>query len=328
MSKSKPHKEVIGKSAAMLLAYNYDLARIDVREYAAPLGTLFHSQAWKDIFTRRNVLARAATTGAYAAFKQMEEIDRKVASMILHAMFDYYRVREKQIDGKTINLREFFNDFVRTPEQKELYEQFSLDVNSSVALVDVLESMLIDAKSTLRQLDPALVLGEFDNVKQALKPLQDFSFLSHRDEHDKLSALFADYAEEVEEYLRMKTSLFVHEYTELRQALVNSGEMQSKNKKKHSDKEYLTELLANYFYIMSPAVTEDEESRKRVDIHKKAEKAINAFSKDEYEELMPVVLELYKQASTIHMAHDAINLLLKNLPETELTKKILKYIQE
>lgn len=320
MAKTKTQKELLAQVSQSSLAWNYDLTRVDAREYAAPLQVLFNSQVWKDIFIRRNKLFGAAMHGDATAFKQIDQLDRKVAMLILQGMFQYCQDRQKQIDGRKVTLNEYFVDFVRTPEQHELYNQFSTDVDSAMMLADVLENLLKGAQETLTKLDPALVLSEFDSIKAATKALADFSHIHHRDEHENLASLFCDYAEEVEEYLRMKTVLFVGKYKELRESLINNGKMQEKTIKKHTDREYATDLLANYFHNTA----KDKETKKQA--LPRATAAIKAFTDEELEEAMPTIIDLYRQSESIHMAKEHINGTIKTLPETEATKKIVANI--
>lgn len=320
MAKTKTQKELIAQVSQSSLAWNYDLTRVDAREYAAPLQVLFLSQTWKDIFIRRNKLFGAAMHGDANAFKQIDQLDRKVAMLILQGMFKYCQERQKQIDGKVVTLRDYFEDFVRTPEQHELYNKFSSNVDSAMILADILDSILKEAQETLTKLDPALVLNEFNSIKAATKALADFSHIHHRDEHEELASLFCDYAEEVEEYLRMKTVLFVGKFKELRESLINNGKMTEKPVKKHTDREYATDLLANYFHNTA----KDKEQKKTV--YPRATAAIRQFSDDELQEALPTIIELYRQAEAIHMARERLNGVIKTLPENESSKKIVSYI--
>lgn len=320
MAKTKNQKELLASVAQSTLAWNYDLTRVDAREYAAPLQVLFNSQIWKDIFIRRNKLFGAAMHGDPQAFKQIDQLDKKVAMLILQAMFHFCQERQKQIDGQKVTLNEYFTDFVRTPEQHELYNQFSNEVDSAMLLADVLENVLKGAQETLTKLDPALILSEFDSIKAATKALGDFSHIHHRDEHEELASIFCDCAEEVEEYLRMKTSLFIAKYRDLRESLINNGKMTQKVVKKHTDREYTSDLLANYFHNTAQTETEKATARSR------ANEAIKQFSDEELQEAMPIIIDLYRQAEAIHMAKEHINGTIKTLPETEATKKIVDHI--
>lgn len=320
MAKTKTQRELLSNISNSPVAFNYDLTRVRPDEYAAPLTVLFNSEKWKDVFIRRKKLFRAAMTRDQMALKQIIQIDQKVGMMLLSAMFQYSQERSKQIDGGKVTLNEYFTDFVRTPEQHELYDKFSLEIDMALCMSDIMENVLNDAKSSLRKLDPALVLSEYDALKEAMKALSDFSHIQHRDEHNDLTSLFLDYAEEVEDYLRIKTALFASQYKNLREALIAKGEIKAKTIKKHTDREYVSDLLANYIFVMT-----DKESVK-VQASQLAKKAINALDDKEIEEVMPALIEFYRQSQNIHMAKDKIATTKMSLPNTEATKKIAPFI--
>lgn len=317
MAKTRTQKELLAEVKNSTFAYNYDLTRVDPREYAAPVGALFQSQTWKDLFIRRNTLFRAAQHGDANAFRQIEQIDRKVALLLLQSMFQYAQRRQNSIDGRTVSLNEYFDDFVRTKEQHKLYDDFSMDLDCAMVLADILETFILDAKETLKKLDPALVLQEFDAIGHATKVLRDFTHIHHRDMPLELDSLFADNADEVEEYLRMKTALFVKKYKEKRAELVAEGKMADGGRKKHSDKEYLTDLCSNYFYVRDGR---HNGAKAQAD----ARALVQSVSEEELETFMPAVIDLYRATEQIYMAKEQIGTFVRNLPDTELTKKILK----
>lgn len=316
MAKTRKQKDLLSEVKNSTLAYNYDLTRVDPREYAAPISAIFQSQIWKDMFIRRNTLFRAAQNGDANAFKQIEQIDRKVALILLQGMFQYSQHRQNAIDGRTVSLNEYFDDFVRTKGQRELFNSFSLNLDCAMVLADILESFLLDAKETLVKLDPSLVLQEFDAINNATKILRDFTHIHHRDMHPTLDSMFADNAEETEEYLRMKTALFVEKYKAKRAELVSGGELAAGGKKKHSDREYLTDLCSNYFYVR-------DKKKNGADAQQKARALVQSVSDEEIEAFMPVAVELYNASQQIHMADERITTQMRNLPDSELSRKIL-----
>lgn len=320
MAKTKTQQELLSNVRESSLTYNYDLTRVDPREYAAPLYILFNSEIWKDIFIRRNKLFRAAMHGDVNAFRQIDQLDRKVGYMILQAMFKFSKERQEQIKGNIVTLDEYLDDFVRTEEQKELHNDFSLAVDTAIIVADILESTLNDAKDTLKKLDPSLILSEFDSINAATKALRDFTAIHHRDEHEELQTLFFDYVEEVEEYLRMKTLVYIEQHKNLRQSLINSGQIKETKKKKHTDREYLTDILSNYIYNTTKQKMDRQTSFER------AKSAIRNFTDEELQEAMPVIIELFRHAESIHMAKEGINATIKSLPETEATKKLINAI--
>jgi len=303
-----------------VMMLNYDLTQVDSREYAAPLNILFSSEEWKDLFKRRQVHVKAAVLKNDAiSRKQIEQIDRKAAAMVLNSLIDYSVEIQKQDNGSTINLHDYFSDFVRTKEQKELYKEFSLKLNSAFFMSDIMESLLNGCKETLKKLDPSVVLTEFTALKNAMNVLKDFTHLHHRNEHDALKQMFLDEIEECEEFLRMRVALFLGKYDDKHKELTNNGEISVNKARKYSDREYCIDLLANDLIVNGKV-------ENRVKAVSEAKHILSNFNDDEIEEVMPVIHKIFCVSEAVHMAKKERNILVKNIPDTDLGKRIVKHI--
>lgn len=305
-------------SNPITIQYNYDLARCTPDDYIAILNTLFNSEKWHELFVRRAKFFRVIANRSDAkAIREVDAIDTKAARLLLSTMVQFANARVKQQSGRVVTLREYFDDFVRTKEQEELYENFSNRLDSAIVLADILEVMLSDALDSLRQLDPSCVLGEFDGIKDAMKQLKDFTSIHHNKENNELTTIFCDFAEEVEDWIRPKIAIFLKKYKDHREALVARGELKP-TKKPMSDREWMIMRMEDYFYVSGPTKGKAHESKQ------KARQYVNAITDEEMPQAKEYIAKLVTESERIRMAHDAILVLNRNLPPNDTSIKLLK----
>lgn len=209
MSKEQQQQEV--RSLARR-SFAYDLSKVEPEHYAAPLGQLFHTPKWIETMKRRNKLVRSliASRDNTGIFKKIDETDRQVKDMIFMAMVEY---QKKLPTARRICLKDYFTDFVKTPEQHEIYADFKMHLNLAVAIFDCAEAILTDAQADLKKLDPTSLLQEFDGLKYALAPLRNFSDLRYHNQHPELSEIFMDYIEDVQTKLTFRTKEYLDAYS-------------------------------------------------------------------------------------------------------------------
>lgn len=190
----------------------YDLSGVKPEHYAAPLGQLFHTPKWIATMKRRNNLVRSliGSRDNTGIFKKIDETDRQVKDMIFTAMVEY---QMKLPSVRRICLTDYFSEFVKTPEQHDIYADFKMHLNLAVAMFDCAEAILTDAQQDLKKLDPNTLLHEFDGLKQALSPLRAFSDLRFHGQHPDLADIFTDYTEDVQTKLSFRTKEYLDAYT-------------------------------------------------------------------------------------------------------------------
>lgn len=209
MSKEQQRQEARSMARRMLA---YDLSKVNPEHYAAPLGQLFHTPKWIETMKRRSKLVRSLMDNRdnTGIFKKIEETDRQVKEMIFTAMVEY---QMKLPTVRRICLQDFFNDFIKTREQHEIYADFKIHLNLAIAIFDCAEAYLVDAREDLKKLDPTCLLQEFDGLKGAIKPLRDFSDLRYHGQHPELADIFTDFIEDVQTKLAFRTKEYLDAYT-------------------------------------------------------------------------------------------------------------------
>ena len=299
--------------------YNYDLTKVRTEEYAGQLDIMLNSELWHDMMERRTKVFKAAMNGDKNAFNQVRKIDDTYAKIVFNTLVNYSLSKQKEENCRTILLRDYFADFVRTDEQKQLYDEYSQRIDAAVFVADVLETMLGNAEEKLKELDPTTLLQEFDGIRKALKVLHDFTYLHHRKEHNDLTSLFCDYAEECEEWLMNKSVLYAKEYYDKREALIASEEIKTKKQQLRSDREWLTERLHDYFYQVGDTKDKVQEAKK------KAQKVIAELTDEEFEELMPILSDLSVEQDRIRMARNKLKVIDDSILRSKAADKIVSY---
>ena len=310
----------------MTVQRNYDLSRCNTVEYASVLDALFNSTPWRDLFIRRakffRIIANRVDT---KAIREVDNIDTKAGKLLLASMVEFSLSRAKENSGRVVTLNEYLEDFVRTEEQFECYQDFSIRINSAEVIADILETMLDSAKNTLAKIDPSCVTQEFEGIKAALKALKNFTTLHHRMENEELTTMFCDFAEEVEDWLLPKAAIFYKQYQDKRENLISSGAMKGNKSKKRSDREWLEERLIDYFYVNLKLTKEEDKHRSALAINK-AKEVVRNITDSEMPAAKDYISKLVAESERIRMAKDTILTLNRNLPENETSTKLLNLI--
>ena len=221
----------------------YNLNNIPKEEFGGMFATLFSSEPWHDLMTRRNKFCRMflqlrpGTAEANSAFKQLMEIDQKAASIMFSFVVEMSQQVAKMKASRTITLREYLSEFIKTPEQKELYDLFHMKLEIANFLADATESVITDAHDILHQIDPNVVLSEFDALKQVSKILYDYSSLRHRKEHPELMDCFTKWSDDIQDVVYLKAAQFLKENNDIRARLEAAGELK-KNSNEKKEKLY------------------------------------------------------------------------------------------
>lgn len=227
MKEKKKKQQAVAKVAASAHTSVFDLTRIKPTDYGAPLAQLFHSVEWHDAMVRRNKLLRGylASCDKTELMKRHLALDRKIADMLLDALVGYHDKLENIRSSRTITLSEYKNDFVKTADQTELYNNFQQKLDIACSMFDMAEGQLLDAKELLRKLDPDLYLSEFDGIEAVLSTLRSQSCLRYRNEHPELSDLYTDYISNLEVVVLKHTYEFLKEFKPLHDRLVAEGKV-------------------------------------------------------------------------------------------------------
>lgn len=227
--KQKELQKKIAKAEMSASSKIFDLARIQPEHYAAPLAQLFHSPEWVDKMQLRNKTSRLCLSQQEGVrkegMKRIMDIDKQLGTMLLNALVFYYSKVENARSSRNITLQEYVKDFIKTPEQWELYKDFQRKIDTSVALADMTETMLTDAKDILHKIDPECLLAEFDGIKSALKPLQNFSKLRYRNWHPDLMDMYTDYISDLEVVVNKHTIDYVNAFKKRADELLEKGEI-------------------------------------------------------------------------------------------------------
>ena len=301
---------------------DFDLCAVAEMEWAAPLKSIFTSEAWSDLEKRRRTLFRVISHKPdIMAFTQLKKTDAEMASLLFANMVEYACMSQQMSGERRISIREHFNDFIRTKEQKDAYQEYCDRIDSVVMLADVIEGMVMDALNLLHIIDPSVIVDEFKGVQNALKALQDFTSIHHKTEHNELTAAFCDFAEEVQEWIVPKTHLFLKQYEDKAQVLIKKGEMK-RDKKKRSDRDFAIETLTHYFfYNGSPHQKDYYKSRRE------AERFVKDLDDEQLKDCLPYIITADRELNRIAMALDNLSASRKSM-EACKGKDYLKKLSE
>lgn len=296
--------------------HDYDLLDCPAAEYVPAINTLFNDTKFRDELTQRHkfhkIMAASRDTNA---IRKVDSIDSRIARQLLATFAGFAIAKKRQANARRVSLDEYFADFVRTEEQKELYEEFATKVNASVVICDIFECILGDAQDALKALDPSLILSEFDSIKAMMEPLRKISSLFHSKANMELTSMFADFTEEIQDMLYPKVAVFNKQYSDRRREMEKEGTVE-KTEKKHNDREFIALRLSDYIYQASVKKLSSEEARR------KAQYFVNNLTDEEMPEALDFITKVIREQDAMRMAKDRQNMLFTNLPNTELTKKL------
>lgn len=296
--------------------HDYDILDCPASEYVAALNSLFNDVKFRDELTQRHKFHKIMAASRDAnAIRKVDSIDSRIGRQLLATMAGFAIAKKRQQNSRRVALDEYFTDFVRTDEQKELYEEFATKINASVVICDVFECILGDAQDALKALDPSIILSEFDSIKAMKEPLRKISSLFHSKANIELSSLFADFTEEIQDMLYPKVAVFNKKYADLHRKLEKDGTL-DKVDKKHDDREFIFLRLSDYIYHASVKKISSEEARR------KAQYFVNNLTEEEMPAALEFILKLVKEQDAIRMARGRKMELFRTLPNTELTKKL------
>lgn len=181
-------------------------------EYKRLFEVLFNSEKWvKTVERRQRMFNVASRPGANVSSirKGVEQDDRRVADMILHAM----QIHEcsKEGDGDII-VKDLWAQIPEDDKEKnELKQKCRESLNVVVFLADMLETKLMNIEQYLSGIFPEgnYHFEQFNGVKVALDQLCTVFGKTRDMQGEEAKQVYADYADSIEAYLtkRMKTFL-------------------------------------------------------------------------------------------------------------------------
>lgn len=299
-----------------------DLCGVSEMEWPAVLKRIFTSEAWTDLEKRRRTLFRVISHKPdMMAYQRIKKTDAEMASLLFGAMVEYSQLSQQMSSERRISIREHFDDFVRTDEQREAYQDYCDRIDSVMMLTDVMEGMVMDALNMLHKIDPTVIVDEYKGIQNALDALKDFTSIHHKNEHNELTADFCNFAEEVQEWLIPKTHLFLKQYDQKAQMLIKKGAI-PKDKKKRSDRDFAIETVTHYLYYNGSPHHGDYYKCKR-----EAEKWISVLDDEQLKVALPYIITADRELNRIAMALDSLTAARKNIEECE-GKEYLKKLCE
>lgn len=203
-------------------AFNFD--DIDEEHYTKGLKVVFSDPNFKEMMAKRNKLVYAlgrtktVTQETQNLIRTIQQYDRRLADMMYGSM--------AQVNIHTTEGREFLSfdtilkyhaDYSREGV-RERVERLVADIDKLTFLADLLESKLVDVKSSMEFVfGDKLKFQQFDGVQQVLTQLRGYFFKIRKKEYENTpeAQLYFEYADSIDEYLDKRLNAYTKKFRRL-----------------------------------------------------------------------------------------------------------------
>lgn len=188
-------------------------------EYMSVLELVFHDEKFERLVEHRNKMFKVAErpgANPFAIRKGIEQDDQRIAMMILTAM---QRQTLHHTEKQDIKINDLWKKIPADDEHKQKVKQLcSYHLNMITFLSDIVESKLMDIQQELKELFPQdeYDFTQFDGVATALHQLSSAFRHTRSTGSEEQQALFADYAESMENYFDKRMKTFIAKSEQLR----------------------------------------------------------------------------------------------------------------
>lgn len=195
-----------------------ELKFLPAEMYKELFEVLYRSEKWEETMARRKRLFESASkpgANVTTVRKGVEQQDRKIADMLLHAL----QIQSCQIEKEPpVGINEMWAQIPADDKEKQALKlKCSYALNTIVFLSDVIESKLTDVEEYLKELFPGdnYHFVQFNGVKIALDQL--FTALGHArsSNSQEEQELYEEYADSITEFVNKRMKTFIPKYKKL-----------------------------------------------------------------------------------------------------------------
>ncbi len=221
MAKNKPASSKAAQRATLQpTVYTFNFKDVPKDKYAEQLHVLFNDPDFCEAVEKRNRLVKAGDRMRPGSgelvnlIRTIQQHDRKLADMLFAYIVQVNLHSDVTLDFLSFaTLLKYYVDYSQEG-MKEKVDKLAGDLDRITFLADMLESVLVDVKSGMRDVfGNAVEFQQFDAVQQVLSQLRGF-FKSSQDE-DSTSAdvqLYMDYSDSINEYLYKRLKTYTDKY--------------------------------------------------------------------------------------------------------------------
>lgn len=198
--------------------YPYCLTDLDGKDYADTLNSVFHDPVFIQRMQSRNnlyqSLGRMTKQQVNTATKQLILMDQTIAKQILTALV----LRSIQVNHlEQIPFNSLLSNVdLSDDDKRKARQRLATSLDMVTFLADVLESKTRDIDEDLSTLfGKDVEFKQFDGVTAAIRNMMAFFSATRDNGSHEARALFAEYAESIENYLDKRIETFMKKYRKI-----------------------------------------------------------------------------------------------------------------
>jgi hypothetical protein len=200
--------------------YTFNFKDVPKEKYAEQLHVLFNDPDFCEVVEKRNRMVKAANRMRSGSnefvnlIRTIQQHDHKLADMLFAYIVHVNLRSDVTLDFLSFTtLLKYYVDYSQEG-MKTKVDRLAGNLDRITFLADMLESVLVDVKSGMREIfGNAVEFQQFDAVQQVLSQLRGFFNASrNKDSASADAQLYMDYSDSINDYLEKRLKTYTDKY--------------------------------------------------------------------------------------------------------------------